>query len=210
MRRKRATQSPQTSLATPSALPQREHVQALYDRVIGWYEDAERKAQLILTLDGVFLSFVSAAAFRKPADLRATTSQFGPLTWLLLGLMAACLLLSIISAVVALRSRLYSKSELQRELAAGGANASGKSTYGPGVTWFFQDLARLDPMILARTLGDASAEFAIQALALQLKPLSKRVVSKHRWVNRGFMFAAGVLVFFLAAAVSYVSRTAST
>jgi hypothetical protein len=32
----------------------REQAQAMYDRVISWYEDAERKAQVILTLDGVF------------------------------------------------------------------------------------------------------------------------------------------------------------
>jgi hypothetical protein len=210
MRRTRVTPSPQTSPATDSAPPQREHVQAIYDRVIGWYEDAERKAQLILTLDGVFLSFVSAAAFRRSADLRATTSQFGPDTWVLLGLMAVCLLLSILSSVVALRSQLYGKSELHKELAAGKPNASGESTYGPSVTWFFQDLARLDRKILARTLGGADADFAIQALADQLVPLSKRVVNKHHWVNRGFLFAAGVLAFFLAAAVSYVSRTAST
>ncbi len=60
-----------------NAAPQRDYAQALYDRLIGWYEDAERKAQLILTLDGIFLSFLSAFAFRKSADLRATTSDFG-------------------------------------------------------------------------------------------------------------------------------------
>ena len=66
--------------ATTDAAPQLDHVRALDDRVIGWYRDAERKAQLILTLDGVFLSFLSASAFQKAADLRATTARFGPET----------------------------------------------------------------------------------------------------------------------------------
>jgi hypothetical protein len=206
----RRTRVVEPALPTRAAPSQREHVQALFDRVIGWYQDAERKAQLILTLDGVFLSFVSTAAFTKSADLRATTSDFGVETWAFLVAMATCLLLSIGSAVIALRSRLLSRTELKQELVAGGVNSSGQTTYRPNVTWFFQDLARLDRAILARTLCSADADFAIQALALQLVPLSKRVVSKHRWVNRGFFVAACVLTFFLAAAASYVWRGSSS
>jgi hypothetical protein len=82
-------------------------VHALYDAVVAWYEHAERNAQLILTLDGVFLSFLAASAFKKSTDLRATTSHFGSETWVLLALMATSLIASIVSAVLALRSRMY-------------------------------------------------------------------------------------------------------
>jgi Family of unknown function (DUF5706) len=184
-------------------------VRALDERVIGWYRDAERKAQLILTLDGVFLSFLSASAFQASADLRATTARFGPETWVLLGLMAACLTLSIGSAVIALRSRMAPQSKLQRELEQRRPTPHDDATYGPAVTWYFQHLARLDPDALAGTLTRADASFAIQSLAHNLVPLAENVVRKHRWVNRGFFFAGAVLVFFLAAAVSYVTRIAT-
>jgi hypothetical protein len=186
-----------------SPTAQREHAQALYDRVIGWYESAERKAQLILTLDGVFLSFVATSAFRDPADLRAATAQFGPETWLAVGLMAAALTASIVSSVVALRSRLESPSDLARRIAA---DAEARGTHGPANTWFFQHLAGLDPERLGRTLAGADSAFAVRALAAQAALLSRSVVEKHRWVNRGFFFAGTVLVSFLAAAVSYVAR----
>ncbi len=80
------------------------------------------------------------------------------------------------------------------------------ATYDPSTTWFFQDLAGLDPEKLGRTLARADNDFAVRALAAQAVLLARRVVEKHRLVNRGFFFAGAVLVFFLAAAVSYVAR----
>jgi hypothetical protein len=188
---------------------QRDHVQALYDRVIGWYEDAERKAQLILTLDGVFLSFLSASAFKRKDDLQATTEPFGWETWVLLGLMAASLAISIVSAVIALRSRMYSQRALEEAFRARGVKRDDESTYGPAVTWFFQHVANLDPDRLAGALARAEPSFAVRALADNVVPLARNVVSKHRWVNRGFFFAGAVLVFFLGAVVSYVWRAAA-
>lgn len=190
----------------PDALGQRHHVQALYNEAVAWYEHAERKAQLILTLDGVFLSFLSASVFEKSADLRAVTSQFGPETWVLLGLMAASLAVSILSAVIALRSRMYSKSRLERYLAEHRDETSKEATYDPAVTWFFQHIAALDPSVLAHVLGRADADFAVRSLTHSVVPLAQNVVRKHRWVNRGFFLAGAVLMFFLWAGVSYVSR----
>jgi hypothetical protein len=192
------------------ATAQREHVQALYNGIVAWYEHAERKAQLILTLDGVFVSFLSASAFKKSADLRATTSHFGPETWVLLGLMAASLVVSIASAVVALRSRLYSRAELEHYLARHRVDTTTEATYGPAVTWFFQHLAELDPGVLAGVLRRADTDFVVRSLVASVVPLAQNVVRKHRWVNRGFFFAGMVLIFFLGAAVSYVWRISSS
>lgn len=184
-------------------------MQALYDRVIGWYEDAERKAQLILTLNGVFLSFLAASTFTKASDLHATTSRFGAETWTLLALMAVSLACSVVSAVVALRSRLYSPDALERHFGKQGVDRERAATYRPAVTWFFQHLSHLDPACLAQVLSQADATFAVESLAFNVVPLATNVVAKHRWVNRGFFFFGAVLVFFLAAVVSYALRVAS-
>jgi hypothetical protein len=171
----------------------------MYDRVISWYEDAERKAQVILTLDGVFVSFLSTSIFTSSKDLADTTSAFGAETWALLGLMAVSLAVSIASAVVALRSRLYTRAQLARWFGHVGVKRSDETTYTPAVTWFFQDLANLDPAVLALALRRVDATVATETLA-------QNVVAKHRWVNRGFFFFGLVLLLFLAAAVSYVAR----
>ena len=62
-----------------------EYARRLYDRVLAWYESAERKAQLILTLDGLFLSFLTSSLLSKPADLRPVVERFGAETWVFLG-----------------------------------------------------------------------------------------------------------------------------
>jgi hypothetical protein len=188
--------------------PQREHAQAMYDRVIGWYESAERKAQLILTLDGIFLSFLSASAFQKAGDLRETTDSFGPETWALLALMAIALLGSIVSAVTALFSRMYSDAEMEGYLERRGVQRDRPESYRPSVTWFFQDLAQLDPQALSATLLRADAGYAVSVLAENVVALARNVVKKHRFVNWGFILAGATLVFFLAALVSYVAHTA--
>ncbi|CAA9474897.1 MAG: hypothetical protein AVDCRST_MAG65-1051 [uncultured Solirubrobacteraceae bacterium] len=193
--------------APPSPATDRDHVQALYDRVIAWYEDAERKAQLILTLDGVFLSFLSTSAFNSPGELRTITGQFGWETWTCLGLMATALVLSIISAVVALRSRLMTPSALEHDFRSRGVNPSDEATYAPAVMWFFQHVADLEPDAFARAMLRPDRDLAVRSLAASAVPLARNVVRKHRWVNRGFFFAGAVLLFFLGAAVSYVLRT---
>src|SRR4051812_9109866 len=83
-----------------------EYARRLYDRIIAWYESAERKAQLILTLDGVFLSFLTASVLTKPGDLHLIVDRFGAETWALFGLMCVALFLSIASAVGCLVSRI--------------------------------------------------------------------------------------------------------
>ena len=99
--------------------------------------------------------------------------------------MAACLTLSIGSAVIALRSRMHRPSKLKRELEERGVAPHDGATYKPAFTWFFQHLANLKPDALAGALARADATFAIQSLAHNLVPLAENVVRKHRWVNRG-------------------------
>jgi hypothetical protein len=185
-----------------------EFARRLYDRVAAWYESAERKAQLILTLTGLFISFLTASVLRKPADLRATTERFGPETWALFALMSISLLSAVLCAVLCLRSRVYKDAELRSELARGGVRPEDPSTIGPEFVWFFQHIAGLAPAALGRRLQGVDLLGEANILAVNVVPLARNVVAKHRWVNRGFALVGLTLVSFFCAGVSYAIRVA--
>jgi hypothetical protein len=48
----------------------------------------------VLTLDGVFVTFVGTSLASKASELSRTVSAFGPETWVLLGAALVCLVLS--------------------------------------------------------------------------------------------------------------------
>jgi hypothetical protein len=175
---------------------------------MSWYESAERKAQLILTLDGIFVSFLTASLLSKPGDVRPIFERFGVETWFFFSSMLASLVLSILSAVLCLVSRLYSRRRLGAEYRRHNVNLREPATYKPEIMWFFQHVAGLRPEAVGRRLAEADEEFEREALATQIVPLARNVVAKHRLANLGFMFAGVVLVSFLGTGVSYVIRVA--
>ena len=183
-----------------------EYVRRVYDRVLAWYESAERKAQLVLTLDGVFLSFVTGSLLSKPDELQPILAEFGPETWVLAGGTLTALLASIACAVGCLWSRLYNERELRAEY---DKSPGGREHPGPDVLWFFQFVAGLESARVAEALrAITSEEFERDALAGSVAPLAKNVVRKHRLVNFGFLLAGAVLALFLLTGVSYVLRVA--
>jgi hypothetical protein len=183
-----------------------EFARRLYDRVAAWYESAERKAQLILTLAGLFVSFLTASVLRKPADLRATTESFGPETWALLALMSVFLLSSVLCAVICLWSRVYQDAELQEDLRKHGVRMDQPDTIGAESIWFFQIIAALTPEALGERLKQVDSAGEAKILGVNAVPLARRVAAKHRWVNYGFALVALTLVCFFCAGVSYAIR----
>lgn len=72
---------------------------------------------------------------------------------------------------------------------------------------FFGMIAQLeDRKKFQMRLSEFSEEDEVRALSSQIFLVSKNVLRKHKWVNRGFLFIALTLVFFLASGVSYVAR----
>lgn len=185
-----------------------QYARRLYDRVLAWYESAERKAQLILTLDGLFLSFLTGSLLAKPTDLRPIIERFGIETWSFFSAMVAALVLSIASAVLCSISRLDSRASLQRHYSEFRVSLDDPSTYGPEVLWFFQHVAGLNPEALQARMRDVASPSEVDALAHNVVPLARNVVAKHRLANLGFLFAGLVLVLFLATGVSYAIRVA--
>ena len=79
----------------------------LFANIVDWYRNADSKAQIILTLDGALIAFLTTSIFRKPGELSEITRSLTLRTWLLLTAMCVCLVGSIISALMCLWSRVF-------------------------------------------------------------------------------------------------------
>jgi hypothetical protein len=185
------------------------YINSVYAHVEHWYENADRKAQIVLVLDGAFLSFITSQAFTEPADLQEITVCFGPETTLLLALMALSLAASILSAIICLHPRLHAKRSktelmLEYEIEKGETDAPVPAR----LSWFFGYLAQLDQERVARQLQNVDDSFAAEALAHEAAKFSRNVLKKHKWVDRAFLFASLSLISLLLATASYWLRAA--
>ena len=185
-----------------------EYTRLLYDDVVRWYQSADTKAQVILAIDGAFLAFVTSGVFAKPDDLKAVIDAFSKWTWLFLALTTASLLGSIGAALSCLRSRIYSKKEVDESVERGTSGGTECPRYSADIMWFFQIVAALDPGVFRHTLEGATPAFEIEARASQIQILSRNVRNKHRDANVGFYLAATTLGFLVCAAVTYALQVA--
>jgi hypothetical protein len=181
-----------------------EYARRLHEDVLQWYRSAETKSQIILTLDGVFLGFLAGPLLSGGSEVTGILDSFGSDTWIFLALMALSLAFSILSAVLCLISRTYSKAELNRFFAELMMDPDKPETYRPQGMWFFQHVAGLNKGAFEQRLLQAEPNLEISALASQIYVLGGNVVKKHRWANRGFFFTGSTLLLFLATAVSLV------
>jgi hypothetical protein len=193
-------------MASDDTSPALEYARRIFDDALGWYKNADSKAQIILTLDGAFLAFLTDSIFRQQAELLPLLSKFGWETWLLLGLMCAALSGSILSAIICLWSRIDSQEKLDELLREGGVDVKSAETYKPEFMLFFQFLSRLQASQLAMRLSTLDQRFELEALAHETQVLSGNVMKKHSWVNVGFALVGLSLLLFLGAAISYVIR----
>ena len=186
--------------------PGLEYTRRLYANVLAWYDNADKKAQLILTANGGFLTVLTGFALSSPGEVRETVGVFGPETWLLAGLAATGVLISFASAALALWSRLLSAGDAAEIFERQGVKLGDPTTYDPAILWFFQLVQHLDESALERRLHAFSAQQEIDAMVDQVIQLSQRVTKKHLWVNVGFVATTVGLSCLLATAVSYAIR----
>ena len=179
--------------------------QLVYANVVDWYKNADSKAQIILTLDGALVAFLTTSIFKDPAELLKITKHLSPFTSLLLIAMCLCLVGSIISALMCLWSRVF--LQVKRDSVLGREHKriqEGVKPYSPNVMLFFKTICWLEHDAFQEQLAAVDSSFQSRALASQAYLLSKRVYRKHVLVNAGFLLAGASLVFFLASGVSYV------
>jgi hypothetical protein len=171
----------------------------VFDGVLEWYKNADAKAQIILSLNGILLAFITGSVFMEPEKLLPIVARFGPETWILLLLMCLTLTGSIITAIMCLWSRF---SRLP-----GSANDKGRSGYlAPDQLIFFQHLSKMSQRQLTEIYTAANPQLEIEALSSQIPVLSKNVLIKHKLVNWGFLLAGTSLLLLMAVAVSYIIR----
>jgi hypothetical protein len=177
----------------------------LFANVVDWYKNADSKAQIILTLDGALVAFLTSSIFKKAEELSYITRNLTTLTWLLLAAMCACLSGSIISALMCLWSRVF--LGIRRDSVLGREQKlinDGTNVYSPNVMFFFKTICWLEHDRFQTQLEGVDAQFHIRALGSQAYLLSKRVYRKHVFVNAGFVLAGASFILFLASGISYL------
>lgn len=177
----------------------------VFERVIDWYKNADSKAQIILTIDGVFITFLTTSIFKNPDELSKITQRFTAYTWIFLILMCVCLIGSVISALMCLWSRILLSSKRDRVLMREKQRIGEAEKYSPSVMLFFKTISWLDHDKFQVELAGVNKEFEIKALASQSYLLSKRVYVKHLLINSGFVLSGASLIFFLASGISYLA-----
>lgn len=181
------------------------YTRRVYDHTLEWYKNADAKAEIILALDGIFLSFVTASIFINPSNLPGILSGFSPITWVFLVLMGVCLIGSIICAIGCLWSRIpLSGKARERFLADWEIKPDKAETYKPEATWFFLQISWLEAEAYKEYLMKVDGEFEIKALGDSLSLLSQNVLKKHRLVDWSFALGGSSLIFFFCMGVSYV------
>jgi len=186
----------------PDAL---DYSRRLLEMVVDWYKNADSKAQIILTLDGAFLTFLTTSIFKNPEELSKITQRFTFSTRLFLVLMCVCLIGSIVSALMCLWSRILLSSKRDEVLLREKKKVKEEVRYSPNVMLFFKTISWLDHDKFQSQLADVNEEFEIKALASQSYLLSKRVNTKHLLVDFGFVLSGAGLIFFLASGISYMA-----
>jgi hypothetical protein len=171
-----------------------------------WYQSAETKAQLVLTVNGIFLTFLTASVLASRDEAAQATAVFGPETWAFLAAMSLCLALAILSAVTCVASRGLGRKEFRELLEHHGLDPEKAETYAPELTAFFYPLSVLKASHLAERMLTADRDFMVRALVSNIVGFSPNILAKHRWVNRAFILTGLTLGFFLCTGISYLLR----
>ena len=181
-------------------VPQTEltYVRRAYDHVFEWYKVADSKAQLLLTLDGAFVTILTGTVFAKPEEAAAFVRVLGEAS-LLLMLEALLISGSILCGLLCLYSRLshsrlsHIQSDLQVEPLL-------PRTFKPQIAWWFGIIASVaqaahdSGSLLSQYLKDIDPETERVIMSNEIVQLSRNVLYKHRWVDRGWILASLALI----------------
>jgi hypothetical protein len=177
-----------------------EYLRRMYASTRDWYTSAETKAQLLLAVNGAFITLLFGVLFSRPSDVRAGTDHFGTDTWAFMGVSIAALAGAIVCAALCLWS-LHGKSAA--EFARLKVDPGNPDSYRAEVLWYFGHVAQLQSDAVAERLLRVDRSFEAQVLAYHVVDLACKVLRKHRWVNAGWILTALALIALAAAGTSF-------
>jgi hypothetical protein len=175
---------------------------SVYASALDWYKVADSKGQLLLTLNGAYITVLSSAAIAYSQEIRRTAG-LPPAALVFLAGAAIATAVSILSAIACLHSLSDARLDKLRGLLTE-RDTSGAIRYRPAAMYWFGTIARIDRGIGLKMLESADEAFELAALSEEILLLAPNVLAKHRWANRGWAAAGMSLLLLLAAAVSAV------
>lgn len=177
-----------------------EYLRRMYTSTRGWYTAAETKAQLLLAVNGAFITVLFSVLFGRSDDVRAGTDHFGIDTWIFVSISIIGLTSAIVCAALSLWS-LHGKTTT--EFTRLGVDPKNPGSYRAEALWYFGHVARLQPDAVTDKLLLADRSFEVQALSYHVIDLAHKVLRKHRWVNAGWILTALALITLAAAGTSF-------
>lgn len=180
--------------------------QRLYGNLGEWYKDVHGRAQLVLSLDGAFVTLLAGSIIGNRDEIESATDVFAWETWVLLGLMALSFAISLFYAIRTLTPRNLFK----RRIDSAYLDLRGDETEPPPpeVMWWSQFIWRVGWdwfRTRVKTMTDAEER---DALSSQIFALSEHLNDKYRFLHRAYIGAGLAVVFLLAASASFVFHVA--
>lgn len=187
-----------------------EYARRVYDRAMDWYKVAETKAQLILTVNGVFVTIGFGIVSAKPDDANVPTQNLGLETWAFLAVAVSALAGAIGAAATSLlsRHRHNIKADFKR-LDIDIENEKKRSPYPVESLWYFGHLGSLPFRRAVNSFDQIDEDDEFKILTFHVVGLSRVVLRKHRLINAGWLLTSVALLSLLAAITSYAIRASN-
>ena len=177
-----------------------EYLRHMYAMTRAWYTAAETKAQLLLAVNGLFVTVLFGILFGNSSDRHLGAARFRSVTWVLISFSVVALVTAIICAALCLWS-LHGRAKADFKTL--GVNPGEPASYQPEVLWYFGHVAKLKRGAVKERLRSVDRRFEIETLSYHVVDLAHKVLRKHRWVNAGWAFTALALIALVAAGASF-------
>ena len=186
--------------------PSLEYSRFLYEDVKDWYKNADTKAQILLTLMGAFITFLTSSLFVKANDLLEITTCITPVIWGLLVTMLGTVILAVISGLACLWSRVPLHRYAWKVSEDEEPDEDEQSTTVGRQVGFFATLIKLNKKQFKSHLQHIKQEDEVEIRLEQTYYFSKNVYKKHFYLDIGFILAVVSLLLFLLAGALYVNN----
>jgi hypothetical protein len=174
---------------------------SLYASIGDWYKDVQVRAQAVVTLDGAFITILTAVLVGKGSDVSAIKANFAADTTVAVVTMGGMFILSGACAILALMPLGLRTQAIERKYKA--LKKGDESDPAPSVMWWSQFIQQQGREEFLDASAKMTASLHQRALASQIHELSERLRRKYQLVFAAFVFTGLGLLALVYAAASY-------